>query len=298
VADPFSEKLAALIGGPSGFAVASGSTSLVAAGSIAAGTLTLGLGSNVFASAGKQSGSVVVGFNTNGTGTSELGIAASGSQTVNLSGDVYRLAVGTLGSPTVTLAAVREGTVFASGTVSVLNIATVDGYSEKLNVSLGSTTGDATVASGTLNLLAAGSANSSTLLVSLGGTANAGAKTGTVLANYASDGTGTSGLSALASGSQTLTVTGNVYRLASGSLSAINLNLGNIRAGGAVGGSTIDISNVAANDGFSDLLGVLAGASIFRLARSFLTVAVKSWLTRDSVTPTVSPISLRLSSST
>ncbi len=38
--------------------------------------------------------------------------------------------------------------------------------------------------------------------------------------------------------------------------------------------------------------------STLRVTRSFLTTALMSWLTRDSVTPSTSPISLRLSSST
>ena len=157
----------------------------------------------------------------------------------------------------MTLAAVREGTVFASGTVDVRNTALADGYSEKLNVSLDGATGDATVASGTLNLLAAGSANSTTLRVSLDGTATAGAKTGTVLANYASDGTGTSGLSALIGGSQAFTVTGNVYRLASLALGASVVDLGRVRLGAAsFGGGTLFFGNAGLTDGYSDNLQV------------------------------------------
>ena len=97
---------------------------------------------------------------------------------------------------------------------------------------------------------------SSVLQVSLGGTGSAGAKGGTVFANYASDGTGTSGLGAMDAGSQELSVSGSVYRLAVGSFSTNSVNLGNIRAGGVVGSSSLVIGNGAAADGYSDLLVV------------------------------------------
>ena len=48
-------------------------------------------------------------------------------------------------------------------------------------------------------------------------TSSAGAKTGSVNINYVSDGAGTSGLAAIAAGSQTINLGGNVYRLASAS---------------------------------------------------------------------------------
>ena len=42
----------------------------------------------------------------------------------------------------------------------------------------------------------------------------------------------------------------------------------------------------------------LTGSATFSVTRSFLTTALSNWLTRDSVTPSTSPISFRLSSST
>jgi hypothetical protein len=185
---------------------------------------------------------------------------SAGSQTVNLSGDVYRLAVGTLGSSVLTLAAVREGTAFGIANVAVGNAASTDGFSEKLNVSLGGANGDANVVGGSVSLLAAGS-TSSVLQVSLGGTLSAGAKSGTVFANFVSDGTGTSGFGAIDAGSQALSVSGKVYRLAAGSLSTNSLNLGNIRVGGAVSASAVTIGNVATADNYSDLLVVNGTAS-------------------------------------
>jgi len=158
---------------------------------------------------------------------------------------------------------VRTSGTFASGTVGVSNTAdSTDVFSEKLNVGLSVAGGSAQVVVGTFgsNLLAAGGTNSGSLKVSLVNPGTAGVVSGTVLVSYSSDGFGTSGLGAIGAGSQTLTLSGDVYRVAVGTLSATSLNLGNIRAGGVVGGSSMSVSNVAYNDNYSDLLGVFGSA--------------------------------------
>jgi hypothetical protein len=150
--DGYSEKLNAVLAGTSGFGAGTGSVSLLAAGSSTSGALTLGLGTNPFLTAGVQTGTFTVAYQTDGVGTSELAAIEAGSQTLNLSGTVYRLATGTLNANALTLAAVREGGTFGSGTLSVSNASRGDdGYSEKLNVSLGSTSGDARITAGTLD---------------------------------------------------------------------------------------------------------------------------------------------------
>ncbi|NCA27191.1 MAG: choice-of-anchor D domain-containing protein, partial [Methylophilaceae bacterium] len=214
-----------------------------------------------FSTAGVQSGTVSVGFETDGTGTSGLGTLSIGTQTVNLIGTVYRLAAGSLGASTLTLAAVREGQAFGTGTLSVYNVASTDGFSEKLDVSLGVSSGSATVINGTLGLLAAGSSNSSTLQVSLLNTATAGIQSGTVSVNYLSNGLGTSGLSAIDAGSATLTLSGTVYRYAAGSLSTTALSLGTIRAGQAVSGGSLTVTNSGGESVYTDLLGVSTASS-------------------------------------
>ena len=81
-------------------------------------------------------------------------------------------------------------------------------------VSLGNAGGDAVITAGTLNLLAGGTSNATTLRVTLGGTAtqSVGVKAGTVAVDYASDGTGTTGLAATATnGADTLAISGTVY---------------------------------------------------------------------------------------
>ncbi|NCA27192.1 MAG: hypothetical protein EBU69_03880, partial [Methylophilaceae bacterium] len=101
----------------------------------------------------------------------------------------------------------------------------------------------------------------STLRVGLTNSGSAGLKTGTLMVNYKSDGTGTSGLSAIDNGSETLTLSGAVYRLAAGSLSSTTLSLGTIRAGQAVSGASVTVTNSGGEAVYTDLLGVSSSAT-------------------------------------
>ena len=258
--DGYTEKLNALLGGTAGYATGSGAVSLLAAGGTAASALALGLGGAAVSSAGVRTGSVHVTFQTDGTGTSGLGLEAVGTQTLNLSGAVYRLASGSLQTGALNFGAVRIGGTFALGTLQVKNTAAADGLSEALNARADGATGSVFVAGGTVGLIAAGSSNVSALQVGLQDTGSAGVKTGAVAVSYDSDGTGTSGFWALAVGSQMATLSGTVYRVAGVRLSAATLNLGTIRAGSTFGGGTFIVSNSASGDGFSDVLGVSSSA--------------------------------------
>ena len=97
---------------------------MLGAGQTDASGLSVGLsGTGV---AGLKSGSARVDYVTDGTGTSGLGLLGVGSETVSVSGKVYRLAVGNV-AESVTLAGVREGGVFAPVALSVGNVAAGDG---------------------------------------------------------------------------------------------------------------------------------------------------------------------------
>src|SRR5207237_740786 len=113
-------------------------------------TLSVGLGNT----AGAQSGSVIVGLTSNGSGTSGLGTTSLSGQTINVSGTGYRLASASAHTPEP----VAFGYVHVGGTASqnltLQNTAANDGFSEKLDGSIGSTTGDALV-SGSFSLLSA-----------------------------------------------------------------------------------------------------------------------------------------------
>ncbi len=202
--DNFSEKLDATFGTPTGNATASGSVALLAPGSSDSSSLIVGLDTSV---AGARSGAVPLNLTSNGSGTSGLGTTPLlPSQTVNVSGNVYRLASASAHTPDP----VAFGTVHIGETpsqaVSVTNNAVNDAFSEKLDGSIAASGG--VTASGSFSLLAPGSPSSS---LSVGiDTSTAGNKNGTATISLTSDGTGTSGLANTSLASQTVNVTGQV----------------------------------------------------------------------------------------
>lgn len=228
-ADGYSEKLNASISPTTGSASATGNISLLAAGATTT-ALSVGLDGNAHTgSAGTKSGTATVslvsdGESTTTTGNSGLGTTALASQTVNVEGQVWRLASANTTPTTVNLAGVHVGQTFGTQSLTVTNTATADGYSEKLNASISPTTGSAS-ASGTIALLAAGAASTG-LSVGLDGnahTGSAGAVSGTVTVSLVSDGettttTGNSGLGTTELASQTVSVSGNVYNYAEAAL--------------------------------------------------------------------------------
>src|SRR5439155_1404799 len=155
---------------------------------------------------GARSGTATIALTSDGTGTSGLGNTALSSQTVNVSGTVYRLASASAHTPEP----VHIGNfhVGASPTValSIQNTAANDTFSEKLDASFSGTTGNVST-SGSFSLLAPQATDSTSLLVSLDTTA-AGNRSGTATIALTSDGTGTSGLGNTALTSQTVNVTG------------------------------------------------------------------------------------------
>ena len=145
-----------------------------------------------------MNGAVTVNFASDGAGTSNLGITALPSQSVGVSGvigtvgNVFRLASASTVAPNpVDFGNVRVGSV-ATQALTIANTAANDGFSEKLNASIGGATAGVTAA-GSFNLLAPQSSNNSALVVGID-TATAGARAGTATITLASDGTGTSGL--------------------------------------------------------------------------------------------------------
>jgi len=115
--------------------------------------------------------------------------------------------------------------------LSVKNEVVADAYSEKLNARLGEASGDVVKGMGSVTLLGAQQVDASALSVGLSGTGVAGLKSGTVRVEYETDGSGTSGLSALGVGGETVSVSGKVYRLAVGSVHA-SVTLAAVREGG------------------------------------------------------------------
>src|SRR5262249_20337226 len=76
-----------------------------------------------------------------------------GSQMVNVSGNVYRLAAANSISTPVSLGNIHAGDTFGTSALTVTNTAASDAFSEKLDASFSGTTGDATSNGGTISLL-------------------------------------------------------------------------------------------------------------------------------------------------
>jgi hypothetical protein len=169
-------------------------------------------------------------------------------QTMTITGSGIRLASGSAATP-LNLGATRINSTL-SGNISVTNTAPNDGFSENLDASIIGTTPQVTGSSGSIAGLGAGQTNSTGLNISLD-TAAAGAVSGTATVGFQSDGTGIDGGAPVSVGSQTVTVTGSVYRLASGS--AQDVNFGNVRINAPLSGN-IGVTNTAANDGYSENL--------------------------------------------
>ena len=265
-AGAFSEKLDASFGANGGLATNNaGTINLLAAQSTDATSMVVGLGGAAnTAVAGSKTGTVTVILASDGTGTSGLGTSALTAQTLNVTGNVFRLAAANTITTPISLGNVHVGASFGTQALTIQNTATNDGFSEKLDASFGANGGLATNNAGAFTLLAAQSTNNSALTVGLGGAANtavAGAKSGTVTVNLTSDGTGTSGLANFALSAQTLTVTGNVYRLAVANTISTPISLGNVHVGASFGTQALSIQNTAANDGFSEKLDGSFGAN-------------------------------------
>ena len=140
--------------------------------------------------------------------------------------------------------------------VTIANTAPSD--AAYLDASVGSATGDAT-AQGSFSDLTPGATNSTDLVVGLS-TATAGSESGTATIALTSDTGLPGGTTPLAS--QTVDVSGTVWRLASASVTP-TLDLGVTRVGDIDSGS-FSITNTAINDGYSEdlrySLGAAAGA--------------------------------------
>ncbi|MCB1699366.1 MAG: choice-of-anchor D domain-containing protein, partial [Halioglobus sp.] len=263
VADGFSEALNAGFTGTTGDATSSGSISQLAAGASDSSSLLVGIDTST---AGAKSGTAALGLQSDGDGINSLGQTALSGQTVNVSGAVYRLAEATINNaPAFVFGNVHVGDTVAQ-TVSISNTSIADIYSEALNASFGAAS-DARITNngGSVSLLAAGGTDAVSMTVGVN-TAAAGVVSGTQTINFASDGTGTSGLGITALDSQDLTVTATidagVYRLANPVIdTAQPVAFGNVREGAVVAAQAISITNDVPDDGFSEALNAQAAGT-------------------------------------
>ncbi len=249
VADGFSEHLDAAFTGSTGGVTGSGAISLLAPVGMNTTSLLVGLNTG---SVGAKSGTVTLGFTSNGAGTSLLGTMGLGSEVITVNaGSVFRLAAAGAITPSVTLANVHVGGTFGASALSITNTAANDGFSEGLSATTGNFTGGASAAGTITNLLG----GSSAISVNLGGTATAGAKSGTVDVVLASSGAN-SGLANTALAPQSVTVSGAVFNLAAAGAISPSVNLGRVHAGGTFGTAALGVTNTAAAGAFTEGLDV------------------------------------------
>jgi hypothetical protein len=179
-------------------------------------------------------------------------------QLIAVTGSAFRLASATVTPLDIVFANAHVGDT-QSMNLTVSNTAANDGFSEELDASFSGTTGNVS-ASGSINNLAPQGTDNTSMQVALD-TSSAGARSGTATVVLASDGTNTSGFAPTALPSQTVNVSGNVYRLASPSAhSPEPVNLGVVHVG-ETATRALTISNTAANDTFSEKLDAAFGGA-------------------------------------
>ena len=259
-AGAFTEGLDASVAGYSGGNAGSlltSTNSFTSANTIAVGSsgnLTFSLNTT---SAGTLSGNVLVNLASDGFGTSGLGISSLGEQSAASRGMIIlvaivgNLAAASSATPNPVTHNARLNAALPTQALTISNTAT--GPAEGLNASIG-TASPGLSATGSFASLAAGSTNSTSLVVGLSSTATAGAHNGTATITLASDGTFNSGVTTPLP-SQTITVNGAVYQPAVATTLATNLGLGNARIGGTLG-QALSIGNVApGTGGYTETLG-------------------------------------------
>ena len=172
--------------------------------------------------------------------------------TLTVEDTVVAPAQASLSTTAVQFANARVGSA-ESQTIAVTNSATTPAA----NLDVAMSTGAGTTASGTVSGLAAGATDSTDLTVGLD-TSTAGAISGKVTLNLASD-LG-NGVTVPALPSQTVTVSGNVYREAGASVADLPGDI-IVHVGDNVS-NALTITNAAANDGYSEnLIAAVAGVS-------------------------------------
>ena len=245
IADGFSERLDSRFqaGGTTGDATNNGgSISLLSAGA-AANNTAMAVGVST-ATIGGKSGQVVVAFDSNGSGTSGLGITGLPNQNIGILANVTAN-VGTLAQPSaITPNPVNFGNfrVGAPGAgpvnLSIKNNATIG---EGLNASI-ATGSSGFAATGAFTGLAPTLTDNSSLTVSFNGSATAGVKSGTASVTLVSDGTFNGGTTT-ALPSQTVTMNANVFNVAQPTALPASVNMGSFRTTGSPITQSVNLTN-------------------------------------------------------
>ncbi|WP_150047917.1 choice-of-anchor D domain-containing protein [Methylomonas rhizoryzae] len=180
-----------------------------------------------------------------------------GEQVLSIDGAVYRYAAPGLSATEINFANAHVGDVLSQNLL-LSNLAANDGFSESLNASFGAVSGNAGHNGQGITQLGAGqTADNLAVLLDTGA---AGARSGSVSVNLASDGSGNSGLGLTELNGRSVRVSGNVYGYADPLIQTASLDLGARRVGDAATAATIVIRNQAAADGFHEGLDAAVSA--------------------------------------
>ncbi len=271
--------LNASFGANTGFATNNGgsiSGGLNAGGVAASGpanttAMSVGLDTSV---AGARTGSVTLNYVSNGTGTSGLAPVGVGSQTINVSGNVYQAAIGQLNTPALNFGTVQVGQS-VSQTLSISNIATgAAGFVEDLNARFGVATGVGSsliTGTGSISGLLAGATNASGMVVGVN-TSAAGTVNGAIPVNFYTAGAvngASNGLGESAVGSADFGVVGIIQAIAQvvdQARPVINnpvIDLGNVRINTASPTQYVSVTNQATGNPQAALnASISAGAPV------------------------------------
>jgi T5SS/PEP-CTERM-associated repeat protein len=257
-ADGFTENLDASIGGTTGAVSASGSIIGLGASKTDSAGLIVGLSSSTD---GVRAGTVKLALASEGGGIDSLGTTVLATQTIAITGTVYNYATATVLSPSTTNFGHRHvGDELVVG-VSMMNLGTVDGFTEKLDIGFGATVGAGLAGIGT-NIsntgfsLTAGNAQAIGFGLS---SAHDGVQSGFATVLLSSDGTGIDNLGTTALASQTLAATGTLYNYATASTPLV-VNFGNHHIGDILA-QTLTVTNTGTADGFTEALDASLGGA-------------------------------------
>jgi hypothetical protein len=245
----YTEGLDAGFTGTSGAATAFGTLSLLGAGVSNSTVLAVGLND---ATAGSLTGTATLGLTSDGALTSQLGTTALAAQTITVTGSVYNLATASALPGTISLGQHHLGAPVAV-LVTLANSAAPGAYSEKLDASFSGTklTAGSFSTAGALTTLAAGAQSTALSIKEI--TTTAGTIGGSAFITLTSDGAGIDTLGKTSLGIDTIAVTGAVFNLATASLGAATLSLGQHHAG-VLSTAAINIRNSAAAGAYSEKL--------------------------------------------
>ena len=266
-AEPGSDNLNATIAGTSGDVIASGSFDGLVPGGTNDTDITVSIDTS---SSGMKSGTATLGFVSENPDTGDTRAPESVTPVppdVPVTAKVFALAAADLETPG-DLGDRHLGDE-AKADLRITNTGVGDpAFQEFLDAAFTTTTtGDVSGVAGAVDNLAPGATSDGDMTVTLD-TSTVGNKSGTAEVMFTSDPNGINSLGTTDLGTQEATVTATVWRLAEAEVDPTTIDFGTVRVGDVATGN-VNVSNTAADDGFSENLK----ASSADLAGGPLTIA-------------------------